>query len=195
MQPRIAFPSRPLPRLIAVIGLLAICLGASSRSCSLGNIGDDDDDDNGGGGGNNEEPSFVTTLELRNSDGEIADQFDRGESIQMTLTVRNRLNSAVQVDFTTTRTSDFIVVEENTDDVVWQWSDDEGPFSDIETTLDFAAGEIRTFTVTWDQEGDNDNQVRADTYEARGVLLYEDFDSNPLRTNQLGSTLVRFTID
>ena len=31
-------------------------------------------------------------------------------------------------------------------------------------------------------------------YEARGVLVYSDFDINPLKSNQLASTLVRFTI-
>ena len=190
MQPRVAFSSRPLPRLIAVIGLLAICLGASSGSCSLGSVGNDDDD-----GGNTDDPSFATTLELRNARGEIADRFDRSELIDMTLTVRNRLNSTVEVDFDTTRTSDFIVVEENTNDVVWKWSDDQGPFADIETPLEFAPGQIQTFTVTWNQQGDSGNQVRAGTYEARGVLVYDDFDSNPLRSNQMGSTLVRFTID
>lgn len=189
-----AFSSQPLVRLITIIGLLAICLGATSRSCSLGNIDDDDDGDDGGEG-NNDEPSFVATLELRNFEGEIADRFSRLTPIQMTLSVRNRLDETVEVEFDTTRISDFVVVEENTDDVVWKWSDDQGPFPASDIPLEFAPGETQSFTVTWNQEDEDGDQVRVGTYEARGVLVYDDFDSNPLRPNQMGSTLVRFTID
>jgi hypothetical protein len=191
-MPTSSFSARPLPRLIAVIGVLMICLGSSSRSCSfLGGSSDDDDDDGNGG---NDEPSFVTTLELRNSEGEIADRFERGEQIQMILSVRNRLDSSPVIEFPTTRMSDFVVVRENSDDIVWQWSEDE-TFSEVTSELTFTAGETKTFTEIWDQEDDGDTQVRAETYEARGVLVYDGFDSNPLRSNQQGSTLVRFTID
>lgn len=174
-----------LPRLASILGLAAVCLGATSSSCSIGGS----DDRNG------EEPSFVTQLTLRNLDGEITDSFERGEPITMVLTVRNRLRTSASVDFTTTRTSDFVVVRENTDNVVWQWSAGQLPFPTRPTTLDFAAGETKTFTVTWTQVDNNDAQVRAGTYEARGVLVYTGFDSNPLRSNQMGSTLERFTID
>jgi hypothetical protein len=184
---------RPVRRLLTIIGILAICLGASSSSCSWSGSNDDDDDDDDDG--NNGQPSFVTTLELRNVAGDIVNTFDRGERIEMTLSVRNRLDSQVEVDFETTRTSDFVVVDENTDDVVWKWSEGQGPFDDIETMITFEPGETQTFTASWDQRGASGNQVRADTYEARGVLVYDGFDSNPLQSNQLGSNLVRFTIE
>lgn len=187
---QITTSAHPWPRLIAVIGILAICLGASSGSCSWGSRDDDDDGDDG----NHDQPSFVTTLELRDANGDPATRFERGERIEMRLIVRNRLNTAVELDFDTTRISDFVVVEENTDDVVWKWSDDRS-FSQIPTTIVFEAGESKTYDVSWDQRRANGNQVRADTYEARGVLVYDGFDSNPLRPNQTASTLVRFTID
>ena len=174
---------RVLPRALSVLGAGAVCLGATSSSCSLGGFDDRD------------EPSFVTELSLRNLDGETTDTFERGELITMVLTVRNRLGTRASVDFTTRRTSDFVVVRENTRDVVWQWSTSQAPFAQTPTTLEFEPGETKTFTVSWDQISDAGVQVRSDTYEARGALVYSGFDTNPLRSNQMGSTLERFRID
>lgn len=172
-----------LPRLITVLGLLAICLGAgSSRSCSFSS-GDTDKDD----------PDFVTDLKLQNADGQITDTFAPGAPIDMVLTVRNRLDTPAEAQFPTARTSDFVVVRENTTDVVWKWSTGRA-FGQVVTTLTFAANETKTFTFRWNQVGDNGNPLANGTYEARGVLVYDDFDSNPLKSNQMGSTLVRFVI-
>jgi hypothetical protein len=37
--------------------------------------------------------------------------------------------------------------------------------------------------------------VRVGSYEARGVLVFDGFDNNPLRASQLGSQLEQFTIN
>jgi hypothetical protein len=176
-----AFDHR-LSRLLAVSGMLAICIGASSQSCSVGSDGSDGD-----------RPSFVTELSLQDLDLQVTDSFERGGPITLVLTVRNRLDTSVEVDFPSARTFDFVVVRQNTDDVVWQWSDGR-TFSQVATTLTFAPGETKTFSQTWEQRGSSGEQVRRDSYEARGVLVYAGFDTNPLRSNQLGSTLIRFDI-
>jgi hypothetical protein len=175
-------PPFRLPRLLTLLGIAALCMGSTSRSCSLGSSGGDD-----------ENPSFVAQLDLQDSGGGTTNTFDRGETIQFELTVRNRLESSATAEFPTTRTSDFVVVREHTSDVVWKWSDDQA-FSEVVTSIDFAPGETRTFTVTWNQVLANGAQLRSGTYEARGVLVYSGFDTNPLRANQMGSTLERFTI-
>ena len=114
----------------------------------------------------------------------------------MLLPVRNRRDSAESVDFSDSRTTDFVVARANTDNVVWQLSKETAAPSPTATTLDFAAGETKTFTTTWDQtDSDNGDQVRTGTYEARGVLVFEGFDSRPLRASQLGSPLESFTIN
>jgi Intracellular proteinase inhibitor len=180
---------RSLPRLLTVLGILAICTGASSsRSCS--GIGGNDDDDG-------DEPDFVTRLEIQDASGQITDTFERGELIQMVLTVRNRRDETVTVEFPTTRTFDFVVMRENSDSVEWQLSEGPGstPPSTIPTTIDFGPNETQTFTTTWNQIDNDGNDARTGAYEARGVLVYDGFDSNPLRPNQLGSTLERFTIN
>ncbi|MGH8284888.1 MAG: BsuPI-related putative proteinase inhibitor, partial [Steroidobacteraceae bacterium] len=173
----------PLPRLLTVLGVMGICLGASSSSCDFG----------GSSNGDRGSPSFVADLTLRTSAGSISDTFDQGDEIELTLTVRNRLNSAATVQFPSARTSDFVVVRENSADVVWKWSADRA-FAQVVTELDFEAGETKTVRVIWNQLDDSGMQVPAGPYEARGVLVYEGFDSNPLRSDQFGSTLERFTI-
>ncbi|MGH8186393.1 MAG: hypothetical protein ACREUC_07505, partial [Steroidobacteraceae bacterium] len=60
---------RSLPRLLTVLGIFAICTGAStSRSCSLS-------DRNDGDGG--DDPDFVATLQLQDASGNVTDTFER----------------------------------------------------------------------------------------------------------------------
>jgi hypothetical protein len=177
-------------RFATLLAILVICAGTSTsnRSCSLRGS------NNGGDGG--DDPTFVATLQLQDTTGNVTDSFQRQELIQMILTVRNRRDTSESIDFTDSRTSDFVVVRANTDNVVWQLSKETAAPSPTATTLDFAPGETKTFTTTWDQtDSDNGDQVRTGTYEARGVLVFDGFDSRPLRASQLGSPLERFTIN
>jgi hypothetical protein len=177
-------------RFATLVAILVICAGTttSNRSCSLGGS------NNGGDGG--DDPTFVATLQLQNSTGDVTDSFDRGATIQMVLTVRNRRDTTETIDFTDSRTRDFVVVRANTDNVVWQLSKETAAPSPTPTTLTFGPNETQTFTTTWDQtESDSGDQVRTGTYEARGVLVFDGFDTRPLRASQQGSPLESFTIN
>jgi hypothetical protein len=179
---------RPVPRLLTLLGVLALCAGSSSRGCSFR------DSNNDGDGGDN--PDFVATLQLQDASGNVTGTFERNELIQMILTVRNRTDDTQTLTFTTTRTSDFLVVREGTDDVVWQLSEETGPPTTTPTTMDFAPDETKTFTTTWDQtRSDSGDTVSTGAYEARGVIIFDGFEANPLRASQLGSPLERFTIN
>ena len=183
-------PHRGWRRLATFVSIFVICAGTttSNRSCSLGSRG------NSGDGG--DDPTFVATLQLQDTTGNITDSFERQELIQMILTVRNRRDTNESIDFTDSRTSDFVVVRANTDNVVWQLSKETAAPSQTATTLDFAPGETKTFTTTWDQtDSDSGDRVRTGTYEARGVLVFDGFDERPLRASQLGSPLESFTIN
>jgi Intracellular proteinase inhibitor len=173
---------RSVPRLLTVVGLTAICLGATSKSCRI--IQDNVD---------NRDGQFVTALTVQDAGGQITDVFERGEQIQLVMTVRNELDTSAIVQFPSTRQSDFVVVRAGTAEVVWQWSETQ-TFSQTLTELRFEPGETKTFTQIWNQVGRNGLQVRTGTYEARGVLVFRGFDSDPLQENQLGSELERFTI-
>jgi hypothetical protein len=183
-------PNHGWRRLATLVGILVICAGTttSNRSCSLGSS------DDGGDGG--DDPTFVTTLQLQNTNGEVTDTFSRDELIQMVLTVRNRRDTTETVEFTDSRTTDFLVVRANSNGIVWQLSKETAAPTPGPTSIEFAPGQTRTFTTTWDQtDSDSGEQVRTGTYEARGVVVFEGFDDSPLRASQLGSPLERFTIN
>jgi hypothetical protein len=184
-------PDRGWRRLLTLFGILVICAGTttSNRSCGLGSS-----NNNSGDGGN--DPTFVATLQLQDANGDANDSFERGAIVTMILTVRNRRDTTETIDFTDSRTRDFVVVRANTNDVVWQLSKETAAPSPNPTTLTFGPNESQTFTTTWDQtESGNGNQVRVGSYEARGVLVFDGFDNNPLRASQLGSPLEQFTIN
>ena len=62
--------------------------------------------------------------------------------------------------------------------------------------MEFGPNEVKTFTTTWDQtDSDGGDQVSTGSYEARGVLVFDGFDTSPLRASQRGSQLERFTIN
>ena len=178
------------PRPLTLLGILLICAGAtSSNSCSIGSS----NNNNSGDGGN--DPTFVATLQLQSVNGDVTDAFQRDELIQMILTVRNRTDKTQTLDFTTTRQSDFVVVRDNTDTVVWRLSDVSSPPASTPSTLQFGPNQVRTITTSWDQIDSNGNRVAVGSYEARGVLIFDGFDDHPLRASQLGSPLQQFTIN
>ena len=140
--------------------------------------------------------SSQATLPLQNPPGDVTDRFDRGALLQMSLTVRNRRDTTETMEFTDSRTSDFVVVRANTETVVWQLSKESAAPSPTPGTLTFGPNETMTFTTTWDQtESDSGDQVRTGNYEARGVLVFDGFDDHPLRASQRGSPLEQFTIN
>ena len=177
-------------RLPTLVGILVICAAttSSNRSCSLGSSS------SGGTGG--DDPTFVATLELQDASGNVTNSFERNSTVTMILTVRNRRDETETIDFTDSRTQDFVVVRANTDDVVWQLSEETAAPAPTPTTLTFGPNETQTFTATWDMtESDSGDQVRVGTYEARGVLVFDGFDAAPLRASQLGSELEQFAIN
>lgn len=184
MSNRYSVLRRSAPRIATVIGILAICLGASSKSCRL--IQDNVE--------NRDNLSFVTALSVQDAGGTGSDTFELREPIQLVMTVRNEQDRTATIQFSTARQSDFVIVRDGTADVVWQWSDDQPALQPGATELVFAPLETKTFTATWNQTGINDTQVRTGAYQARGVLVFSGFDTDPLQENQQGSALVRFTI-
>jgi hypothetical protein len=178
-------------RLATLVGILVICTGSatSNRSCNFGG-----NNNNSGDGG--DDPTFVATLQLQDTQGNVTSSFQRQELIQMILTVRNRRDTTETIDFTDSRTADFVVVRANTDSVVWQLSKETAAPTPGATTMTFAPGESKTFTTTWDQlDSSGGDQVSRGNYEARGVLVFDGFDTRPLRASQLGSPLESFTIN
>ncbi len=174
------------PRLITVLGILAITTAGTTKSCRLAQEADDD----------NESEDFRITLELQDGNGAATTVFRETQPIRLVLRVRNLSDDAASIDFTGERTYDFVVLEQDANTIVWQHSDSLTTLDPQPTQLQFAANEEKTFTATWDQRRQSSSmQVRDATYEARGVLLFDEFDENPRAENAFGSPIIRFTID
>jgi Intracellular proteinase inhibitor len=172
-------------RILLVLGTMAICLGATSQSCSLRDILKKNSNSN---------LSFSTTLRLLDNTGSDTNVFNQGDPITLQLEVHNLDNNSATIDFTTSDQTDFVVVKADTKDVVWQWSKHQPAPSDTASTLEFAANQTRTFRVNWDQTDDSGNLLDRGDYQARGVVIFDGFSSNPLKDDQLGSTLARFKV-
>jgi hypothetical protein len=139
-------------------------------------------------------PTFVTDLVLRNAAGQQRTEFARGEPITFELTVRNRTDSEVVIQFGSGHQWEFITLDAGTSRVRWRWSSDKA-FIQSTSELTFAPGQTHTFTAAWDQAGNDKQPVGPGNYEARGLLLFEEFTTNPLAQHQLGSPLKAFRIN
>jgi hypothetical protein len=172
-------------RLLIVLGAMAFTLGATSQSCTLRELLKKD---------SNSDLSFSTSLRILDSGGAELDTFNQGDPIEFELKVRNRDNQSATVTFPTSQQTDFVVVKAGTDTVVWQWSKHQVAPTQTSSTLDFAADQTRTFRVDWDQTDDNGNLLDRGNYEARGVMVFDGFDNDPLKVNQFGSDPEPFTV-
>ena len=171
-------------RLLAV-GAVVLVTGGAQTSCSSGDVsqlpGHDDSQVSGDG------PTFTTTLVLKDASGAVKSSFQADELITFELSVRNRTAQAVELDFSSGQQYDFFAFRSGTSDLAWLWSST-ALFIQAETTLTFAAGETKVFTV-------QSSQGTRGLYEARGAVLFDALATNRLAPHELGSTLVPFTIN
>ena len=131
---------------------------------------------------------------LRNTAGTEIYRFSRGEIIRFELTVRNRTSQTVNLQFSTGQQTDFVVFDNGGTSARWQWSEGRA-FTQATTEIQFTPNETKSFTVDWNQETRSGDTLSSGAYEARGVLPFEAFRTNPLATHELGSTLRSFTVN
>ena len=168
-------------RLVAV-GTVALFTSGAQTRCSSGDLSELPGEDE-----NADVPTFTTTLVLRDSAGVARNSFQAGDLITFELSVRNRTNQPVELDFASGHQYDFFAFEAGSSDVVWLWSST-ALFTQAASTLTFAAGETKVFSVIW-------SQGERGSYEGRGAVLFDGLWTNRQAPHELGSTLVPFTIN
>jgi hypothetical protein len=99
----------------------------------------------------------------------------------------------VVVQFDTAQIYDFIVVDAGTARVRWQWSEGLG-FNQTPTELTIGPGSSRSFTATWDGQLRDGSHLPAGTYQARGLMVFDEFFGNPLASNDMASGLQTFSV-
>lgn len=167
-------------RLVA-IGTVVLFTSGAQTSCSTGDVSQIPDEDNA------DVPTFTTTLVLRDSAGVAKNSFQEGELITFELSVRNRTDQPVELDFPNGHQYDFFAFKAGSSNLAWLWSS-LALFTQAESTLTFAGGETKTFSVNW-------SQGERGSYEGRGAVLFDELWTNRQAPHELGSTLVPFTIN
>jgi hypothetical protein len=183
-----------IARLLLLGAVSLVTMGAqSSCSASYGDRMGDINNPPGDGNGSGDGPTFTTTLVLKDSSGAIRGQFQRGDLMTFELIVRNRTDQSVRIQFADGAQQDFTVFDDGTHVLRWRWMTGK-VFTQATTDLVFAAHETRTFSATWDQVMDQGALLDAGRFEARGVVLFSGYSNDLQAPNELGSTLVPFTI-
>jgi hypothetical protein len=144
-------------------------------------------------GGGTTSSSFSTTLGLRDSSGVASTTFSMGQAIQFDLDVLNQNSQAATLQFPDAQLYDFYVMDANTSQVRWQWSQNM-TFTQASTSVYFAPNSNKAYSVLWNGVLADGTQLPAGNYRARGVIVSDDFTTNPLMTSDLGSNVVNFTV-
>ena len=184
-------PTRMMARLVMLVGI-ALCTLGYSKCVFVSDTGGTGGIDNGGGNGPGT-GTFQTTLVLRDSAGVATTNFTFGQAIRFDLEVRNRTATTVNLVFPDTQIYDFVVLESTSARVRWRWSENMS-FQQVSTTLTFDPYSSKSYSVVWDGVQSNGNQLPPGDYRARGVLVFDEFASDPIAANETGSPLVNFTV-
>lgn len=176
---------------IALASLCLLTLAGASKCVFIST--DDNDDDDDGGGQVIEHDDFVTTLVLRDSAGTPATSFVMGESIRFDLEVRNTSGHLITLSLPTTQVYDFYVLEPVLTNIRWRWSEGMS-FPQVVTPLDFPVNSSKSYSVTWSGVLSDGTQLPVGSYRARGVIVVNNFLSDPLVSSPLGSNIVNFTV-
>ena len=179
---------------LALLGAAGVVTMGAQSSCSYGDDGGRlEVRDPGGGTGTNTGPTFQTTLSLKNSSGVTTDHFRNGELITFELTVLNRTNAPITVQFPGGN-YDFQVFDRGTDNQRFDWLANK-LFAAVVTDFTFEAHGSHTFTGTWDWVDTGGTTVPAGSYEAVGTWSTVPDPLVPLTDRDTRSPRVAFRVD
>ncbi|HEU5135805.1 MAG TPA: BsuPI-related putative proteinase inhibitor [Steroidobacteraceae bacterium] len=137
--------------------------------------------------------SFRTTLVLRDVNNVVTDNFVFGEPIRFDVTIENLTNREISVQFRDAQTYDFLVADNGTLQIRWQWADDR-VFAQVATEVVFAPNTSKTYTALWSGVLADGRHLPPGNYQARGVMLFTGYETNPLAPSEFGSPLEPFRV-
>jgi hypothetical protein len=144
-------------------------------------------------GGSGGPDTFRSTLVLRDVSSVVTDNFVFGEPIRFDVTIENLSNQEMTVSFPTSQTYDFLVADNLTLQIRWQWADGQA-FSPANTQVVFAPYGSKTYTVIWGGTLADGTHLPPGNYQARGLMVYDGYRANPLAPSQYGSPLMPFKV-
>lgn len=111
---------------------------------------------------------FTATLVLRDGAGNQAEEFGAGEPVTFELTVTSLSSEAQRIVFPDSQTFEFEILD-SSGRKLWNWAHGQA-FLTVLTAVNFAPGESKQFTHTWDQMGNDGHAVSPGDYDALGFL-------------------------
>jgi len=109
-------------------------------------------------------PELSLSVEL-----EVETPVQLGETVTMTLKVRNIGDQPVTLNFTSLPEADFVVMTENYEEV-WRWSHGKSFITIVPDPIELPPGGEKSYIVEWDQKDNDGNQVPAGNYLVQGIL-------------------------
>jgi hypothetical protein len=171
---------------LALLGGICFLMAATKWACVSNTMDPIDDADDSGA-------TFVCRLTLFDSAGTRTTDFVFGEPIRLELEIVNISSRRVHVQFDDAQIYDFVTLDAGTSRVRWQWSDDQA-FAQASQEQTFEPGASKTFSVTWSGQLADGSQLPLGSYQARGVMVFDEFFGDPLARNEMGSPLQTFTV-
>lgn len=119
---------------------------------------------------------ILVSLSVRDNFGQEVSSFSSGETVTLVLRVENDSDRAATLDFDDGQIFDF-EISNSSNTQVWLWSDGMA-FTTAAQSTQFAAGEVRNFSVDWEQVDNDGNDVPLGSYSAQAELTANNLDSD-----------------
>lgn len=180
-----------MARLALLVGICLVTLGnVAFCSFNSGATSGGVASSSGGPGGNDD---FQSTLILRNVTGVETASFVFGEPIRFDFTVENLTARQLRVSFPDAQTTDYLVVNQGTTQIRWMWSEGQS-FAQVSTELVFEPYATKSFTVTWNGNLSDGTNLPPGNYQARGLMVFDGYEANPLAPSQFAAPLQAFSV-
>jgi hypothetical protein len=176
-----------MARLALLVGICAVTMGTYS-SCSF-NSGSS----SGDAGTPGENDTFRSTLVLRNVSGVETSSFVFGEPIRFDFAVENLTGRQMRIPFPDAQMTDYLVVNQGTTQIRWTWSEGQD-FAMAATELVFEPYATKSFSVTWNGNLSDGTNLPPGTYQARGLMIFDGYETNPLAPSEFAAPLQAFTV-
>ena len=165
---------------LVTLGNVAFCSFQSGPDALLGP----------GTGGKGE---FRSTLVLRNVSGVETSSFVFGEPIRFDFAVENLTARQLRISFPDAQMTDYLVVNQGTTQIRWMWSEGQ-TFAQVRTELVFEPYATQSFSVTWNGNLSDGSNLPAGNYEARGLMVFDGYEANPLAPSDFAAPLQPFSV-
>jgi len=86
-----------------------------------------------------------------------------------------------------------LVVNPGTSQIRWMWSEGQS-FAQVRTEVVFEPYATQSFSVTWNGNLSDGTNLPPGSYQARGLMVFDGYEANPLAPSELAAPLQPFSV-